>query len=78
MSENFFYPGVQIRHMMISAVEIVILFLSLLKIITAHIFYYFLSTGLGLIGLWRIGDSFSHVITALRRSEPPATAPVEG
>jgi hypothetical protein len=35
--------------------------------ITAHLTYYLLTTGLGIIGLWQLGESFGHLGRALTR-----------
>lgn len=38
---------------------------ALAIILTAHLTYYLLTTGLGIIGLWQLGESFAHLGRAL-------------
>jgi len=42
--------------------------------ITAHLTYYLLTTGLGIIGLWQLGESFGHLGRALTRWSASAMA----
>ena len=42
--------------------------------ITAHLTYYLLTTGLGIVGLWQLGESFGHLGRTLTRWSASALA----
>jgi hypothetical protein len=47
---------------------------ALAMIVTAHLTYYLLTTALGIIGLWQLGESFGHLGRTLTRWSAGAMA----